>query len=418
MNKLWGIDMGHTLSGADTGASGIVTEQIEDRKIGKALISDLESVGDRVVNCTTDSASSLDASLAHRYNTANNAGVDGFVSLHLNSSKDPSAHGVEVLIHARGGEAEQMAKRVLVELAKLGYYNRGIRVAREYLGYDLAVLKYTNAPAILVECGFVSSQKDCNLLNPSAIAAAICKGLTGQEGSGSGDYDNTPSLPEAPKGFYESSETRTNATLVGEGSIEVLDEDCKPIPGRYIDSLDNLFVLGIYPSRKYIEVIYPGKNSNYHAYIDIKHYSRLSFDYHMKYQNDNGVTYVWWDPKNVNVTDCDETLQPGQKASPMYRTNGWLRITFYRKDGTPSDGYVRYEGEQSQKFYEDVKQGIVRVNTSLNVRDDVNGNIIGSVFNNERVTILGSKNGWYHIEYNTSHGKKQGYVSSKYVEII
>lgn len=233
----------------------------------------------------------------------------------------------------------------------------------------------------------------------------------------SGESSSSPVINN-PKGFYESNETRTNATLVGEGSIEVLDEDCKPVPGRFIDSLDNLFVLGIYPSRNFIEVVYPGKDKKYHAYIDIKHYSRLSFDYHMKYQNDNGITYVWWNPEDVNVKDHNEELQPGQKASPMYRTNGWLRITFYRKDGTPSDGYVRYEGEQSQKFYEDVKQGIVKVNTSLNVRDDVNGNIIGSVFNNERVTILGSKNGWYHIEYNTSHGKKQGYVSSKYVEIV
>ncbi|ASZ76631.1 N-acetylmuramoyl-L-alanine amidase [Clostridium phage CP3] len=233
----------------------------------------------------------------------------------------------------------------------------------------------------------------------------------------SGESSSSPVINN-PKGFYESNETRTNATLVGEGSIEVLDEDCKPVPGRFIDSLDNLFVLGIYPSRNFIEVVYPGKDKKYHAYIDIKHYSRLSFDYHMKYQNDNGITYVWWNPEDINVKDHNEELQPGQKASPMYRTKGWLRITFYREDGTPSDGYVRYEGEQSQKFYEDIKQGIVKVNTSLNVRDDVNGNIIGSVFNNERVTILGSKNGWYHIEYNTSHGKKQGYVSSKYVEIV
>ena len=233
----------------------------------------------------------------------------------------------------------------------------------------------------------------------------------------SGESSSSPVINN-PKGFYESNETRTNATLVGEGSIEVLDEDCKPVPGRFIDSLDNLFVLGIYPSRNFIEVVYPGKDRKYHAYIDIKHYSRLSFDYHMKYQNDNGTTYVWWNPEDVNVKDHNEELQPGQKASPMYRTKGWLRITFYREDGTPSDGYVRYEGEQSQKFYEDVKQGIVKVNTSLNVRDDVNGSIIGSVFSNEKVTILGSKNGWYHIEYNTSHGKKQGYVSSKYVEIV
>nr|WP_243157428.1 SH3 domain-containing protein [Clostridium perfringens] len=103
----------------------------------------------------------------------------------------------------------------------------------------------------------------------------------------------------------------------------------------------------------------------------------------------------------------------------MYRENGWLRITFYREDGTPTDGYVRYEGQQSQKFYEEakIKQGIVKVNSFLNVRDNVDGNIIGKVFNNEKVTIVWTETGWYYIEYNTSYGKKRGYVSAKYVEI-
>ncbi|APQ41998.1 endolysin [Clostridium phage Clo-PEP-1] len=287
-------------------------------------------------------------------------------------------------------------------------YNRAVDNAVELVRY-LKNGYYSNCKVVR---HYDASRKNC----PRRM---IANGYwnTFLERVNSGESSSSPIINN-PKGFYESNETRTNATLVGEGSIEVLDEDCKPVPGRFIDSLDNLFVLGIYPSRNFIEVVYPGKDKKYHAYIDIKHYSRLSFDYHMKYQNDNGITYVWWNPEDINVKDHNEELQPGQKASPMYRTKGWLRITFYRKDGTPSDGYVRYEGEQSQKFYEDVKQGIVKVNTSLNVRDDVNGNIIGSVSNNERVTILGSKNGWYHIEYNTSHGKKQGYVSSKYVEII
>ncbi|WP_074042316.1 N-acetylmuramoyl-L-alanine amidase [Desnuesiella massiliensis] len=33
-------------------------------------------------------------------------------------------------------------------------------MAKEYLGYNLAVLKYADAPAILVECAFISNQDD------------------------------------------------------------------------------------------------------------------------------------------------------------------------------------------------------------------------------------------------------------------
>lgn len=220
------------------------------------------------------------------------------------------------------------------------------------------------------------------------------------------------------KGFYESSETRTNATLVGEGSIKVLDEDCNPIPGRCIDSLDNLFVLGIYPSRKFIEVIYPAGDKKYHAYIGIEYYNRISFDYHKEYINDDGVTYVWWNASDVNVKDHNEELQPNQKASPMYRTGKWLRITFYRENGVASDGYVRYEGLQNKKFYENIQYGIVKVNSSLNVRETPNGEVIGSVYKDEKVQVLKEQNGWYYIEYSTSKGKKRGYASSKYIELV
>ncbi|WP_206762629.1 N-acetylmuramoyl-L-alanine amidase [Clostridium perfringens] len=235
-----------------------------------------------------------------------------------------------------------------------------------------------------------------------------------------GQISNITTVEKDQKGFYESDITRTNATIVGKGNIQVLDDKCNPIEGRYISSLDKIFVLGIYPSSKFIEVIYPGGDKRYHAYISIENYNRISFDYHMEYQNDDGETYVWWSSENVNKTEHNEVLAPNKKASPMYRENGWLRISFYREDGTPSDGYVRYEGKQSQKFYEEakIKQGIVKVNSYLNVRDDVNGDIIGKVFNNERVTIVWTETGWYYIEYDTLNGKKRGYVSAKYVDII
>lgn len=235
--------------------------------------------------------------------------------------------------------------------------------------------------------------------------------------------ENGTEIIENKNGFYVSEETRENATIVGSGDIEVLDENCKAIPGRYISSLDRVFVLGIYPSRKYIEVVYPGKNEKYHAYIDIKYYSRLSFDYHMKYQNDGGVTYVWWDSNNVNKGNHDEELKPNQCASPMYRVGRWLRITFYRADGTPSDGFVRYEGQQEERFYEDQieKYGrVINVKEYLNVRDgaNTNSNVIGKVFLGEKVKICWTVTGWHYIEYNTSNGKKEGYVSASFIEEI
>ncbi len=233
-----------------------------------------------------------------------------------------------------------------------------------------------------------------------------------------GRVENIEVTTQSTNGFYESDIEKTNATIVGLGDIEVLDEKGNVIQGRHISSLDRVFVLGIYPSRNHIELIYPGKNEKYHAYIDIKYYSRISFDYHMEYKNDNGVTYVWWDSEDVNVKEHNEELQPNQKASPMYRVGKWLRVTFYREDGTPSDGYVRYEGEQKERFYR--KGKVINVRTSLTVRKGPGTNYdnIGSLEPSENMDILGKVEGWYYIEYNTNHGKKKGYVSSKYVEEI
>ncbi|HHD2786135.1 TPA: hypothetical protein ACOTHR_003700 [Clostridium perfringens] len=96
-----------------------------------------------------------------------------------------------------------------------------------------------------------------NSKGPKLIGELISEGICNNDIIS----DNTPSQTPQPlvslDGFYESSETRTNATIVGNGRIEVLNKNCQPIPNRYIDSLDRIFVLGIYPSLKFIEVVYP-----------------------------------------------------------------------------------------------------------------------------------------------------------------
>lgn len=277
-------------------------------------------------------------------------------------------------------------------------------------------------PAVIIEVCFCEATKDVQLYKsagPDKIGRLIAEGVANSAIADNGS-SNAPVEPSLPEGFYESNEQRTNATIVGEGNIPVLDVQGKVVPNRYVSSLDNIFVLGIYPSSNYIEIVYPSGSKKYHAYISIEHYNRISFEYHMQYQNDGGITYVWWAAKDVNVTDHNEELQPDQKASPMYREDGRLRVTFYRPNGVPSDGYVRYEGAQSERFYEEKKKqyGIVSVNTYLNVRDNINGNIIGKVFNGEKVEILWTKDGHYYIEYDTSNGKKQGYVAAQYVNKI
>ena len=426
MSKRVWLDAGH--GGKDSGAcaNGLrekdinLTATIECRNI---LVSYGVEVG---MTRTTD----VFYELNERCRMANKFGADVFVSVHTNAGGGDGAEAIHSIHYGMGTE---LAKNMVAAIKE--YTPQNLRPRATYSKANssgnadyFAVIRNTNMSASIIEMAFIDSidhEVIDTIEEQKAMGRAIAYGILKTLGinfspnnsavsNGSASSSNT-SPQVSHKGFYESSETRTNATLVGEGSIKVLDEECNHVSGRWIDSLDRLFVVGIYPSRNFIEVVYPAGGSKYHAYISIEHYDRLSFDHHMEYQNDVGETYVWWSAGNVNVEEHNEVLQPHQKASPMYRESGRLRVTFYRENGEPSDGYVRYEGEQPKKFY---SFALVTAKTSLNVRNKPNGEVIGSVYHNETVQILEEKSGWYYIEYSTSKGKKRGYVSSKYIKLV
>ncbi|HAT4350880.1 TPA: SH3 domain-containing protein [Clostridium perfringens] len=399
------------------GASALIDETIEDRKVKDSVILNLRKEGHEVLDVTPGNCD-VNTDLRYGVNKAEEWGADLFISIHFDKAYDSynGALGTGTWICGAGGQAEVYARRIVNSIANgTGLRNRGVKTNPK-----LYELRKTSMPAVIIEVCFCEATTDVSIYKAKGsnlIGELIAEGICNKDIQ----TDNIPSQTQSSvslDGFYESSETKTNATIVGEGRISVLNKNCEPIPNRYIDSLDRIFVLGIYPSLKFIEIVYPGSEKMYHAYIDIENYNRISFDYHFGYHNDNGDTYVWWNSDDVNKKEPDEILLPNYKASPMYRTNGWLRITFYRADGNPSDGYVRYEGEQKERFYR--KGKVINVRTSLTVRKGpgINYDNIGSLDPNENMSILEQVEGWYYIEYNTNHAKKRGYVSSKYVEEV
>lgn len=168
-----GIDMGHSLSGAGTGAVGIVKEVDKNREVGNKLIAMLQEKGHTVVNCTVDSASSTNAQLQGITNKANAQKLDLFVSLHLNSFNG-QAYGVETYTYtSTSSTTKTIAKRIQDKLvAQVGWYNRGVKTANYH------VLRETVAPAVLVELGFCDSSKDMNLWDADKIAKALFEGIT------------------------------------------------------------------------------------------------------------------------------------------------------------------------------------------------------------------------------------------------
>lgn len=170
-----GIDMGHTLSGAGTSASGYKKESDMNRLAGKRLIEMLKEKGHTVVNCTVDVSSN---DLADRVKLANAQTLDLFVSLHLNAYQmTTNPMGVETYIYSgsyNGKEANRaIAQRVQIKLVNaIGWKDRKVKEANYY------VLRETKAPAILVEMGFCDSKADMDLWNTEKIAKALFEGIT------------------------------------------------------------------------------------------------------------------------------------------------------------------------------------------------------------------------------------------------
>lgn len=106
---------------------------------------------------------------------ANEENADLFVSIHRNSCPDSNTHsGVQILIYEEDRINQVIAENINQELGALGLGNLGIDVRN-----DLAILRRTHMPALLVEAGFINADSDNDLFdsNMNQIAYAISAGI-------------------------------------------------------------------------------------------------------------------------------------------------------------------------------------------------------------------------------------------------
>lgn len=167
----YGIDIGHN-SPPDTGARGIKFEDNLTMDVGTRVINKLRALGLEAIECKPNKAQSVRDSLTRRIRLGKSTDVDVFVSIHFNAFNG-QANGTEVF--ANGDKSRKVAKPVLDEIVKLGFFNRGVKS-----GSHLFVLRNADMPAILIECCFCDSRKDMDLFDSEAMANAIVKGLTGK----------------------------------------------------------------------------------------------------------------------------------------------------------------------------------------------------------------------------------------------
>ncbi len=192
------LDAGH--GGYDNGASyNGRLEKDDNLALTLAVGEILQAQGYEVEYTRTEDV--YDSPL-QKARIGNDSNADFFVSIHRNSSPTPNQYnGVQTLVYNDSGIKADMARRVNAELEKVGF--RNINVSERP---GLVVLRRTKMPAILIEAGFINSDKDNELFDAkfSEIAEAIATGIDDtimaaglaaakQEGTGvnASDYQKT-----------------------------------------------------------------------------------------------------------------------------------------------------------------------------------------------------------------------------------
>jgi N-acetylmuramoyl-L-alanine amidase len=173
------IDPGH--GGKDPGHLPHQNELMQEKdivleislKIGEYLSYNLSNVKVMYTR-KTDIYPSLDERVA----MANNNNVDYMLSIHVNGSPNSSIYGTETHIHNFEAKSSYQWAKLIEEqfTSRAGRRSRGVKTAAD-VGHSIQILKQTNMPTVLVECGFITNATEGKYLNAAygqeIIASAI-----------------------------------------------------------------------------------------------------------------------------------------------------------------------------------------------------------------------------------------------------
>ena len=146
----WYLDFGH--GGKDSGAvsANKIKESDTVLKIGMLIKNNLEKNNEKRI---TTREKDLYYSLDYRSSKANKENCDYFISLHMNSSTNKSAKGVEVWVYDEKSKLYTLSKNICSNLSKtINTPNRGVKISKSF-----SVLRKTKMPALLIEIDFISN---------------------------------------------------------------------------------------------------------------------------------------------------------------------------------------------------------------------------------------------------------------------
>jgi N-acetylmuramoyl-L-alanine amidase len=175
------LDAGH--GGWDPGKTGTSGE--DEKNINLAVMEKLQQYleqGGATVFITraTDEAlgSKKGADMAERKKIANESDGDILVSIHQNAFPSSGAKGAQVFYHKSSEQGKRLAE-IIQEKLIINVDAENKRLAKE--NKDYYILRTTEIPAIIVECGFLSNPTEEKLLNDeeyqTKLAWAIYLGI-------------------------------------------------------------------------------------------------------------------------------------------------------------------------------------------------------------------------------------------------
>jgi N-acetylmuramoyl-L-alanine amidase len=170
------------------GASGIIDEVDEARRVVEQLADELQARGIDVKAFHDDTSHSQNENLHTIVDYHNKQTRDLDISVHFNAYEQVSKPmGTEVLYVTQSA----LAGQVSAAIASSGFVNRGAKKRT-----DLFFLNNTEMPAILLEVCFVDSEADCDIYADQfdAICSAIADVLGGEDDAGI----DRPPRPESP----------------------------------------------------------------------------------------------------------------------------------------------------------------------------------------------------------------------------
>lgn len=179
------VDCGHGEQDPGKVGVGDILEKDVNLQIGKKVEKKLKKKGYEVVMTRTDdkmlaeegSDNKKVQDMKARVALINKTAPILAISVHQNSYSDTAVHGSQVFYYSHSTEGEEAAKIMQETLLEADEDNK--RQAKANDTYYL--LKRTEVPTIIIECGFLSNPEEAALLAgdeyQEKIASAIVKGI-------------------------------------------------------------------------------------------------------------------------------------------------------------------------------------------------------------------------------------------------